>query len=84
VTLKGKIFEAEKDEIRAKWPWYQLGQGVRLKVAGKTYWFAWIGGSAPPRARRRAIDELLLTLSPGERVSFYLAKAKTWRRYLKT
>src|SRR5260370_13697709 len=37
VTLKEKVFEAERHEIGVNWPWWEFGAGVHLKVAGKTY-----------------------------------------------
>jgi hypothetical protein len=86
VTLKEKVFEAEKHEIVAKWPWYQFGQGVRLKVAGKTYWFAWIpGGATSPAWGMRERMEVVSTLAGREGLNFvHLAPTKAWRSYLKT
>ena len=86
VTLKEKVFEAEKHEIVARWPWYQFGQGVRLKVAGKTYWFAWIPGSATSRAwGTRERMEVVSTLAGREGLdSVPLAKSRAWRSYLHT
>jgi hypothetical protein len=86
VTLSGKVFDAEKHDIGVQWPWYQFGQGVRLKVAGKTYWFAWMPGSATAASwggeRTRGV---LQTLAGREGLdTVYLAQAKVWRRYLKT
>ena len=86
VTLKEKVFDAEKHEISARWPWYQFGQGVRLKVAGKTYWFAWMPGNTTSRAwgvRQRM--EVVSTLAGREGLNFaQLAPARAWRSYLKT
>jgi hypothetical protein len=86
VTLKEKIFDAEKHEISAKWPWYQFGQGVRLKVAGKPYWFAWMPGGATSSAwGMRQRMEVVSTLAGREGLNFaQLAKSKAWRSYLKT
>jgi len=87
VTLKEKVFEAEKHEIvSAKWPWWQFGQGVFLKVGGKTYWFAWIPGTATSDAwGPSAITEVTSTLAKREGLDFFqLAKRKAWRSYLKT
>ena len=86
VTQKGKVFEAEKREISAKWPWYQFGQGMRLGVAGKTYWFAWTPGSATSRAwGMRARTEVVSTLAGREGLDVaHLATSKAWRSYLKS
>ena len=86
VTPREKVFEAEKHEIRVKWPWWQFGQGVRLKVAGKTYWFAWIPGSATSQAwGMRERMEVVSTLAGREGLNFAnLAPTKAWRSYLKT
>lgn len=86
VTLKGKVFEADKQEIGVKWVWYQLGQGVRLKVADKTYWFAWIAGSGTATSwGRKEIEGVFLTLAGPEGLDLVnLAAAKVWRSYLKT
>lgn len=86
VTLKEKVFEAEKHEIVARWPWYQFGQGMRLKVAGKTYWFAWMAGSATSRTwGMRERMEVISTLAGREGLDFAnLAPARAWRSYLKT
>ncbi len=64
MTLKEQAFDANKHEIVAKWPWYWFGQGMRLKVAGKTYRFAWIPGRATAAAwGRRQLMELVSTLA---------------------
>jgi hypothetical protein len=86
VTLKEKVFDAEKHEISARWPWYQFGQGVRLKVAGKTYSFAWMPGSATSRAwGTRQRMEVVSTLAGREGLTFtQLAPARAWRSYLKS
>ena len=81
VTLREKVFEAEKHEIRVKWPWWQFGQGVFLKVASKTYWFAWIPGSTRSPAQ---ITEVVSTLAEREGFTGDLANSKAWRSYLKT
>ena len=84
VTPKEKLFEAEKHEIVARWPWYQFGQGVRLKVGDKKYWFAWMPGSAASTAwGTRQRIELVSMLASREGLSFtQLAPAKVWRNYL--
>lgn len=87
VTLKGKVFEAEKHEIGVKWPWYQFGQGVRLKIADKSYGFAWMPGSGTSASwGRREREQVFLTLCGQEELgsSVYLAEAKAWKSYLKT
>ena len=81
VTLREKVFEAEKHEIRVKWPWWQFGQGVFLKVASKTYWFAWIPGTTRSPAQ---ITEVVSTLAGREGFTGDLANSKAWRSYLKT
>ena len=85
VSLKEKVFEVGKHEISVKWPWYQFGQAARLKVAGKTYWFAWMPGGATSRAwGTREIQGVISTLAGQEGLNFVqLAKAKVWRSYLK-
>lgn len=84
VTLQGKLFEAEKRDIVAAWPWYQLGQGVRLTVAGKSYGFAWVPGSSTSRfwpMRKRA--EVVNTLAVREGLPpVSLAESSVWRSYL--
>ena len=81
VTLREKVFEAEKHEIRVKWPWWQFGQGVFLKVASKNYWFAWIPGTTRSPAQ---ITEAVSTLAGREGFTGDLANSKAWRSYLKT
>ena len=81
VTQREKVFEAEKHEIRVKWPWWQFGQGVFLKVASKTYWFAWIPGTTRSPAQ---ITEVVSTLAGREGFTGDLANSKAWRGYLKT
>ena len=81
VTLREKVFEAEKHEIRVKWPWWQFGQGAFLKVASKTYWFAWIPGTTRSPAQ---ITEVVSTLAGREGFTGDLANSKAWRSYLKT
>ena len=81
VTMREKVFEADKHEIRVKWPWWQFGQGVFLKVASKTYWFAWIPGSTRSPAQ---ITEVVSTLAEREGFTGDLANAQAWRSYLKT
>ena len=84
VTLQEKLFDADKHEIVARWPWYQLGQGLRLKVADKKYWFAWMPGSAASVSRAQ-IMEMISTLAGRKGLQFdQLAKAKEWRSYLKS
>ena len=84
VTLNEKLFDADKHEIVARWPWYQFGQGVRLNVAGKKYWFAWMRGSGTSVSQRQ-IMEMISTLAGREGLQFdHLAKAKEWRSYLKS
>jgi hypothetical protein len=81
VTQREKVFEAEKHEIRVKWPWWQFGQGVFLKVASKTYWFAWIPGTTRSPAQ---ITDVVSTLTWREGFTGDLANSKAWRGYLKT
>ena len=85
VTLQEKLFEAEKHEIRAAWPWYQFGQSARLSVGDKRYWFAWMPGSGTSAVwdtRRRM--EVVSTLAGREGLDFvHQAKAREWRSYLK-
>jgi len=81
VTLREKVFEAEKHEIRVKWLWWQFGQGVFLKVASKTYWFAWIPGTTRSPVQ---ITEVVSTLARREGFTGDLANSKAWRSYLKT
>lgn len=85
VTLKEKVFEAEKHEIGVKWPWWEFGQGAHLKVAGKTYRFGWIPGSGTSAAwGRREIERVVSTLAEREGFTGALAKGKAWKSYLKT
>ncbi len=85
VTLREKVFEAEKREIGVHWPWYQFGRGVRLKVASETYRFAWLPGSATSQATgRRQITEVVSTLAEREGFTGTFASAKAWKSYLKT
>jgi hypothetical protein len=86
VTLKEKVFDSEKHEISTRWPWYQFGQGVRLKVAGKTYSFAWMPGGATSQTwGMRQRMEVVSTLAGREGLNFaQLAPARAWRNYLKT
>lgn len=83
VTLREKIFEVEKHEIRVKWPWWQFGQGVFLKVARKTYWFAWTAGTETTSSPAE-ITKLVSMLYGREGFSGKLANSKAWRSYLKT
>ena len=83
VTLNEKLFDADRQEIVASWPWYQFGQGVRLNVGGKKYWFAWMPGGGT-RVPQRQIMEMISTLARREGLQFdHLAKAKEWKSYLK-
>ena len=36
-TRQGIVFEADRHEIRANWPWWEFGAGMHLTVSGKTY-----------------------------------------------
>jgi hypothetical protein len=37
LTESGPLFEADKQDVIAKWPWYYFGGGVHLTVGGKGY-----------------------------------------------
>lgn len=38
ITLSGDVlFQADKQDVKAKWPWRELGGRVRLTVGGKVY-----------------------------------------------
>src|SRR5260370_23518739 len=36
-TLFRSLFEADKQDVKAKWPWWYFGGGVHLTVGGKGY-----------------------------------------------
>ena len=37
VTRDGPVFEADRAEIKARWPGWEFGGGVHLRVDGKIY-----------------------------------------------
>ena len=85
VTLREKVFEAEKHEIGVNWPWWQFGQGLRLKVAGKTYWFAWVPGAGTASIwGSRELERVVSTLAGQVGFTGALATSKAWKSYLKT
>ena len=89
VTLKEKVFEAEKHEIVARWPWYQFGQGVRLKVAGKTYRLSLARPPHTPDINLGERGGLLSTLAALDSTGISslgraFASGKAWKSYLNT
>jgi hypothetical protein len=41
-TGRATVFEADRHEIRANWPWWEFGAGMHLTVSGKTYRLSFI------------------------------------------
>lgn len=63
VTRDGPVFEADRAEIQAKWPGWEFGGGVHLRVDGKIYRLSL---ARPPHATdmddslRKALSEFVL------------------------
>ena len=89
VTLKEKVFEAERHEIGVNWPWWEFGAGVHLKVAGKTYRLSL---ARPPDApdidlgERGWLVSTLAVLDPTgiSSIGRAFASGKAWKSYLNT
>jgi hypothetical protein len=67
-TGEGTVFEADRHEIRASWPWWEFGAGVHLTVSGKTYRLSF----ARPPDESSGLGSL-----PAAR-----AAGKAWKNYL--
>jgi len=89
VTLKERVFEAERHEIGVNWPWWEFGAGVHLKVAGKTYRLSL---ARPPDApdidlgERGWLVSTLAVLDPTgiSSIGRAFASGKAWKSYLNT
>lgn len=89
ITRSGPLFEADKQDVKAKWPWWYFGGGVHLTVGGKGYRiyftppqgadFDWgvFADILPPLAA-------LVVLQAGREIVEGVRSGKAWREYLGT
>ena len=91
LTRDGPVFEADRAEIRVKWPGWEFGGGVHLTVDGKIYRLSL---ARPPHAAemdhamRKALSEMVLensawyVLGGGFRdIHEGRASGKAWKAY---
>jgi hypothetical protein len=87
VMRSGPLFEADKQDVKAKWPWWYFGSGVHLTVGGKGHRIYF---TAPPGAEFNwgAFAEVLPPLAAleflhaGRAIREGRASGKAWREYL--
>jgi hypothetical protein len=68
-TGRATVFEADRHEIRANWPWWEFGAGMHLTMSGKTYRLSF---ARPPEGEGNSG----LGSIPGAR-----AAGKAWKAY---
>jgi len=92
VTESGVVFEAEKADIVARWPWYEFRGGVRLAVADKRYHLAFVKPNYETDLTDVALDQIaeivpaagLIQLAGiGRDIISGRAAGKAWYGYLR-
>jgi len=97
MTQSGPLFDADKQDVKAEWPWWLFGGGVYLTVDGQVYCFYF----TKPRGARnidwsailsmdtmplefRALVLPLAASQTGREIMEGASSAKAWRKYLNT
>jgi hypothetical protein len=87
MTRSGPLFEADKQDVKAKWPWWYFGAGVHLIVGDKRYRIYF----TPPQGAEFELGAFADVLPPlavfevlnaGRAIREGRASRKAWRTYL--
>ncbi len=98
MTRSGPLFEADKQDVKATWPWYYFGGGVHLTVGGKGYRIYF----TPPQGADfdlsdfmqalpqqvtpyiAGLNVLVVGIKAGREIVEGVRSTKAWREYLGT
>ena len=95
MTQSGPLFEADKQDVKAEWPWWLFGGGVYLTVDGQVYcfyftkprgarnvdWSAIVSTDAIPLVFRALVIPLAVSQT-GREIMEGAKSAKAWRKHL--